>query len=286
MNPDVLFFAISAALSSLAVVLFASALSVVLPRKHLLSEQRAWWILVSPLLPGAMVVAFLAGWATQEPDPANEWITNGLWGMAGISIAVILRAVVRSAIALRAAKSTNLPMATVGIFRSRTLVSETFRRSVSQRALKAALLHEIVHAKRRDPLRIWVGQFLRDLQWPAPGVRRRFDNWLLALEMQRDREAISDGASPLDLAEAVVAAARAVSQTTRAERCAAGLTDGGHEVALRVRRLIHPSSLPSPTQQCRRFHKLSALTALLLAFAALGYTVGDSLLWLVPGVLR
>lgn len=248
------------------------------------SERRAWWRLVWPLFAGVLVLAFFAGWALQEPNPADERVAHTLTVLAGLTGLILFRASWRAAVSLNTAQTVRLPIVTVGMLRCRCVVSEEFRRTARPEALRAALAHELVHMRRRDPLRIWVAQFAADLQWPVPFVRRRLDAWLLALELRSDDEAVAMGASSLDLAEALLLAARQISVHTRSP-VAAATTGDATALALRVRRLLHEQRV-CPLSRAGKSITFVLCSALVLASGLFGLLYGETLLGFLPGVGR
>lgn len=235
MEREALFFVIAAGL--FGVVVWLSALFVtprrMLPRK---TAQAACWRLVLPLFAAMLLLAFLCGWVLQEPDPADEYAGVTLYLLAAISSCIMVRAIVRSVRALRFPAGAEVPVCTVGLLRPRIAVSDEFRRLVSPNVLAAALAHENAHVRRYDPLRIWLAQFVADLQWPIPGCSHRFSAWLLALEVERDDEALANGANREDLAEAILTAIRLQSRHSYGP-CAA-VAGAKEHIAWRIRRLL------------------------------------------------
>lgn len=249
-----------------------------------MSEEAAWWRLVWPPFAGIVVTAFLAGWAWQEPDPADEWVTVELCLIAALAGTVTLRAVVRACRSAILTRRAWAPIATVGLLRCRVVVSDEFENAASPEVLAAARAHEAAHARRRDPLRIWLAQIAVDLQWPVPHARRRFHRWALALEMRRDDEAVLGGASPTALAESIILAAR-LSRPWSA-RCTAGITGQGDGLALRVRRLLADEVGGRSIGVTLPWWIRGSCVATVAASAALGAVYGDAFLSLMPGVGR
>src|SRR3954451_6933060 len=58
-------------------------------------EQAAWWRLMLPLFAAAFVVAFLTGWALQEPPQADEKAGTALHVAALFPLAIASRAFAR-----------------------------------------------------------------------------------------------------------------------------------------------------------------------------------------------
>ncbi|MEC7526397.1 MAG: M56 family metallopeptidase [Myxococcota bacterium] len=278
MERELVFVGLSSALAicatwTVAIATFRSR------RAAVTSEVGAFWRVVAPVLAAAAVLAFFVGWAVQEPDPADEWLEAGFWGLSAATAIVVLRATARGLSALRI--PPGLPVGVVGLFRPRVVVSEAFGRGVDESVLRAALAHEAAHVRHRDPLRIWLVAFATDLQWPLPGARSRFESWLLALEVERDDEALARGATRGALAEAILAAARLTRGPTRTAVAAVGSEPG---VALRMRRLLGGGARPR-VRDDRRWAPWVVGSGLLFV-AWLGHGWGDALLAVLPGVGR
>lgn len=248
------------------------------------TESAAWWRLMGPIFAGTLGIAFLAGWALREPNPADEWVGAGLSAFAILIATVVVRALFRAVRSLRSVRSCRAPIATVGLLRCRVVMSAEFERAAAPHIRAAALAHEAAHARARDPLRIWLAQLAADLQWPIPGTHRRLSRWLLALEIRRDDEARAAGASPVTLAESILLAARLSSDTTPANAVARATGDGA--VALRVRRLIadRDAAGTQPVKRARPAYMVWC--AALVAAGCVGALYGDALIGLLPGVGR
>jgi len=245
-------------------------------------ERVAWWRLVLPLLGGAVVLAFLVGWATQEADPADERADAFLYLLAVLSASVVIRASVRATKALRHGTGAHVPIGTIGIVRPRIVVTPEFRESVSDDVFAAALAHEAAHARSRDPLRIWLAQLAADLQWPAPGTARRFAEWLVALEAKRDDEAVSSGISGEALAEAILTAARL--HRVGAVGVIANAHGAGEGVAWRVRRLLADAGGRSSSRARAPWLAPLSCCALIAGALWLGIHFGDAVLGVLPGI--
>lgn len=243
------------------------------------AEKLAWWRLVLPLFAWGLVLAFFVGWALQEPDPSDERVGTAFHLLAALTGLIVLRALVRSMQALRGNVQTQVPIGTVGLVMPRIVVSAEFRQAASQDVLAAAMAHEAAHVRHRDPLRIWLAQLAADLQWPVAGTARRFSAWLLALEAERDSEAVASGADADDLAEAILAAAR-LQRGHRARLCA-NATGAGEGIAWRVRRLL--SAEPSEHVRCRSWTTAASSIGLVIVASFLGFHYGDVALRMILG---
>jgi len=273
-------------LSILATALFgvmvwlAAALTSRVRARSLESLSRASFDLLLPVLLGLMAVAFCVGWALREPDPTDEWATRPIFALAGLSLLAALRALWRAIGAWRVSPG-DVPIATMGLWRPRVVVSPAFSEAASEDVLRAALAHEEAHRVARDPLRIGGAQLLTDLQWPIPGARRRFRAWLYALELRRDEEALARGAQAHALAEAILLAARL---TTGARGIVAQARGDGAGLERRVRRLMeraHDGPIDSPLPHTL-WRPLGALAVSLTASLSLGVVYGEAVLgWLL-----
>jgi Zn-dependent protease with chaperone function len=113
-----------------------------------------------------------------------------------------------SGLALRVLTSSR-PMAfTVGLWHPQIVVSEGMISSLSEAELRAVLFHERSHAHRRDPLRLAFAQFLVDVLWFLPVARPLARDFVDALEEVADASAVEATRGPVELASALVKAAK------------------------------------------------------------------------------
>lgn len=220
-----------------------------------------------PLALAALVFAALLGWGLQEPDMTDEALSPWMLAPALLVALVWARALVRAALSLvSAARESAGPARTVGLLRPRVVVSPALRASLDASELRAVLAHEQAHARHRDPLRIWAGQLVTDLQWPLPAARARFAAWRRSLELARDDEARVAGVDGADLASAILKTAR---RSAAHPAAAAALVDDS-ALAARIARLLHPL----PERPSRRTFPRAAI--LLAAACAAALVVGDA----------
>jgi len=247
-------------------------------------EQHAWRRLWLPLLPAGLVLAFLLGWAVQEPEDA-EGAEPAMLLAAALFALVALRAAVRAVRALRPPPRGVIAM-TRGLLRPRVFIAPELSARLDERALQAALEHEAAHARHRDPLRLWLAQIATDLQWPAAAARRRFADWRNALELARDAEAC-DRVDGSDLAAALIEAARlsraaAVPADADADAVLGLVTQAGGAGAFsdRIHRLLDPPG-EIPAAPRRRWTWALLAGAAGLATAA-GGLFGEVVIGLLP----
>lgn len=216
-----------------------------------------WRSIWTPVIPAALALALLIGWALVEPEDAEP---VPVWTLAcALPVALLwARAILR---ALRALRDPRGPVAadTVGLLRPRIRVAPWFRESLDAPALEAAINHELAHARHRDPLRIWLAQLVTDLQWPNGRAAERFTDWRHALELARDDDARRHGTDGADLAAAIIAAAKRPCMPRNA---IAMLGARDLELRERIERLLAP--LP-PAARVPRSRMMPLVVALLTA---------------------
>ncbi|MGH8220575.1 MAG: hypothetical protein ACREUT_18730 [Steroidobacteraceae bacterium] len=249
-------------------------------------ERRSWLRLWYPVIPLLLVTAWLCGWALVEPDPVRDSLNPWVVVASGMPFVLLfVRAAARAAwAALR--QPPEYGVSTVGLLRPMILFSPFLAKQLDDGVIRAALAHERAHAMHRDPLRILLAQLITDLQWPWPSARRRFEVWLMALELARDEEARVGGADGADLAAAMVAFVRCLGRATPEERASLGATQLAHARLIgdsrtlkqRVSRLLAP--LPQGQDAGGRgplgFERAALLIlAMLLIALALGVLYGE-----------
>ncbi len=199
-------------------------------------ERLRWKQVWVPLIPAAIVAAWLCGWALVEPDPVPE-APSAFVVLASVPFALLLaRAAVRAGWALFHDEGDQ------ALRRSALCVHGFCFPRISprpyDRAIEAALEHERAHARHRDPLRIWLAQLATDLQWQWPQAQRRFREWILALEFARDDEARAAGIDGSDLATAVLASVRFRDRASASP--SATLAGEAYVLKERIARLLSP----------------------------------------------
>ena len=232
-------------------------------------ERLAWRRIWGPLLPTAMVLAGLAGWALVEPEVAEPVPLQLI--LVALPFAILLvRVAARSLRAVLPVDGTPLA-ATLGFIRPRVMISPRLASALDEPALNAARAHEKAHARHRDPVRIWLAQVATDLQWPWPAAARRFRAWLLAMEIARDEEARADGVEGADLAAAILAAVRL--EGAAPPLSFAGLTGDPAGLRERVERLLAPLSSDEPRPPSPRWLLPVALACAVVMGALFGEAV-------------
>jgi hypothetical protein len=240
------------------------------------AEARAWRRLWLPLFPSLLAFAALIGWAAQEPAMTDELLRPVAFALAIPPTLLLLRTAVRAIGALRPLK-VSPPAATVGLLRPRIIVSAALHDRLDERALAAAMAHELAHARNRDPLRIWLAQVAADLQWPSREAVKRLDDWHRALELSRDEEARRGGTQGEDLAAAIICASRL--GTSVIGSATATLTTAEMDLSVRIRRLLDP--LP-PYRPRGRLLVAIIFVGCAIAACGLGLHFGDAIVRPLP----
>jgi hypothetical protein len=261
-------------LGGMALQLISAGLSARSRSKRFSEPERvAWFRLLRPLIPALLVAACLCGWALSQPDPVPDrvgplvFIVCAPFGLIGV------RALLRAGWSLLRSPD-RLGIATIGLIRPQIVIAPELARLLDDRAMRAALAHERAHVRHLDPLRIWIAQFVTDLQWPWSSAQRRFETWLAALEHARDDEARAEGVDGADLAAALVASIRFHRGSTRG--ICAPLIGDRSALEERIARLLQP--LASPKDTAPTVLELAVLLTLALMVAvALGALYGERL---------
>jgi hypothetical protein len=163
---------------------------------------------------------------------------------------------------LRITEEEGFALGTQGLLRPLVYVGTSYAEGLSDGTLAAGLAHELEHVRARDPLRYLVldlalamNPFGRALLEP------HVSSWIGAREAHCDREAVLAGSRPLDLADAIVRAAR----PGRCRTAAIGTGDTG---LLRLRvGLLLAFSEKHPHRCCGRGNSAFPVAALLTLVA-------------------
>jgi Zn-dependent protease with chaperone function len=246
--------------------------------RHL--ERLRWLALWWPMAPALTVAAWLCGWALSQPDPVPAHVGKLIFIAAGPFAIVGGRAVLR---ALWSLWHSPRPygIATVGLIRPRIVVAPGLAAALDENALRAALAHERAHLRHRDPLRIWLAQFVTDLQWPWGSAQRRFSGWLQSLEQARDDEARAGGIEGADLAAAVLSSLRfQLGMAPAAARPAAATLIGLREgLPARIDRLLKPLPDLAPAVEPPLYLAVAGALAMIWSLAVvLGIYCGGRLI--------
>jgi beta-lactamase regulating signal transducer with metallopeptidase domain len=125
------------------------------------------------------------------------------------------------------------PLTAAGILRPTVWLSGAAEFVLTERELRNALRHEMVHVRRRDNLRKLV---LRVVAFP--GMAQLENAWREATEMAADDAAVSSASEALDLAAAVIKLSRLAPSQMSAELTTGLVHSPAESLNARVERLI------------------------------------------------
>jgi hypothetical protein len=260
-------------LGGLALQLIGAWLSTPSRRKPGFELERAAWLrLWRPLAPALIVAAWLCGWALSQPDPVPARVGPLVFIVCAPFVLLGMRAILRAGWSLLGSPE-QFGIATVGLIRPHIVFAPALARLLDDHAIQAALAHERAHVRHLDPLRIWIAQFVTDLQWPWSSAQRRFETWLAALEHARDDEARAEGIEGADLAAALVASVR--FHRNFAPGICARLIGDRSAFAERVERLLQPLDIAPRDRTPTTLQVALFLTLALLGALALGAIYGE-----------
>ena len=244
------------------------ATAVLVTGGHATSAEPAWpaW-LAAAWAAGALLVAlrFLRGHLaarrlarTAEPARSDAWLS------ARSQAAAVLAS--SADIGLYRSEAIGSPM-TVGVLRPRVLLPAAAD-AWSPERLRAVLVHELGHVRRRDPLVQLAAQLACALYWWNPLA------WLAAARLRIEREHACDdlvlgaGIRPSSYAADLLEVARALSATGAARISAVGMADRSWTEA-RLHRILDPAV---PRRPLGAGVRLTAWGAALAAAAMLACT--------------
>ena len=237
-------------------------------------ERAAWLRLWRPLTPALVVAAWLCGWALSQPDPVPHRVGPLVFIVCAPFALIGIRALLRAGWSLLGSPE-QFGIATVGLIRPHIVFAPELVRLLDESAVQAALAHERAHVRHLDPLRIWIAQFVTDLQWPWASAQRRFETWLAALEHARDDEARAEGIEGADLAAALVASVRFHRNIAQGS-CARLIGGDRSALAERVERLLQPLQRAPRDRMPTTLQVALSLALALIVALALGTIYGES----------
>ena len=125
------------------------------------------------------------------------------------------------------------PLTAAGILRPSVWLSQAAQNVLTERELRSALRHEVVHIRRRDNLRKLILRLVA-----FPGMTELESAWREATEMAADDGAVSSASEALDLAAAVIKLSRLAPLKPAAELTTALVHSPAESVNARVERLL------------------------------------------------
>ena len=197
----------------------------------------------------------------------------------------LLRQLARSAVFDRVRRvwrvETNVPLAvTTGVLQQRTFISRGLCDSLAPRLVEAAIVHEHVHQKRRDPLVKLMASTLSLLHFPSTR-RQMLTDLELATEQACDEETATRLGDRLRVAQALLGLERLLQQTGQQPIGEVGVSFGGSSVVPRVESLLADPVIAATRSRVWRWLVSALLAAVLLALAEPIHHLTETLLGLL-----
>ncbi|MGC2819129.1 MAG: hypothetical protein WA198_05560 [Candidatus Sulfotelmatobacter sp.] len=172
------------------------------------------------------------------------------------------------------------PLTAAGILRPSVWLSDAAEFVLTERELRCALRHEVVHVRRRDNLRKLLLRLVA-----SPGMTELESAWREATEMAADDAAVSNASEALDLAAAVIKLSRLAPLLAAGELTTALVHSPAESVNARVERLIawteRQSSAPAYSLRYSLCAAAAVAATLALSYSSLLVQVHTVTEWLV-----
>ncbi|MGE5617779.1 MAG: M56 family metallopeptidase [Sphingomonadaceae bacterium] len=161
-----------------------------------------------------------------------------------------------------------------GFLSPRICVSSGMARTLTHRELRAVLLHESVHLRQLDPLKVLLSRSVAGALFLLPAAAQLRDRYLLAKELSADAE-VADRLSPRPLAGAILKIYRSASRRPVADLAAAAV--GPFDmIGERIRHLSRPTVRLAPLGRWSAALSLGVAAAILFATVGSGYAAERS----------
>ncbi len=93
---------------------------------------------------------------------------------------------------------------TLGLVKPKVYISTGLIEKLSKGELEAVAVHELHHAEKRDPLKLFILSFIKDMFFVIPLGRYLADLFFIRKELAADERAASESGRPVDLARALI----------------------------------------------------------------------------------
>ncbi len=107
-------------------------------------------------------------------------------------------------VSLSMINSSNPLAFNVGVFKPIVYLSRNLMEILEIDELKSVILHELVHIKRRDNIKQWIGMFLKESTWFLPTSNFCWKHFIKEREESADKKVVDITGQPLDMASALL----------------------------------------------------------------------------------
>ncbi len=159
---------------------------------------------------------------------------------------------------------------TIGLFYPKIFVSSGLMAELTEEELNAVISHELHHARERDPLRLFIMSFIKDMFFYIPMGRHFLERFYITKEFAADEGAVIVTGKPVDMAEALLKITK-----IRHEAIPAGVSilSATKQVGKRIEALLEPGQKKhNKTQMRMAMASATIAITLLLSVAAPIYT--------------
>ncbi|VAX20705.1 hypothetical protein MNBD_NITROSPINAE01-1325 [hydrothermal vent metagenome] len=162
---------------------------------------------------------------------------------------------------------------TLGLFKPKVYISTALIKELTQGECEAVILHELHHAEAKDPLKLFVLSFIKDVFFFLPLGHYLTNLFCRTKELAADEKAVSETGRPLDLAQALVKMLKMKQETIPV---GVPILDKPSIIEKRIKELLEPEAgkKSEGPRTAVILTTIAALFVMLLAMAAPIYAGG------------
>lgn len=161
-----------------------------------------------------------------------------------------------------------------GFLSPRICLSSGMARTLTSRELRAVLLHEACHLRRRDPLKVLISRVVAGALFLLPVAAELRDRYLLEKELTADAEVV-ERLSPPALATAILKLCRSSASRPLSDLAAAAVGPF-NAMGERIRQLTGPGRRRAQLERWRVAASLAVVGVVLAASVGSGYAAVQS----------
>ncbi len=162
---------------------------------------------------------------------------------------------------------------TLGLFKPKVYISTELLEKLTRDECEAVILHELHHAEAKDPLKLFVLSFIKDVFFFLPLGRYLTNLFCRTKELAADERAVNETGRPLDLAQALL---KMLKMKQEAIPVGVPILDKPSIIEKRIKELLEPEA-GKRSEEPRTaviLTTVAALFVMLLAMAAPIYASG------------